>query len=304
MQNQEENKSIMEVTKKAIVRVAKMAGFCPGVSRAIKAVNDLLAKNCKVCTLGEIIHNSYVVDDFKNRGVMVVNSPSDVPKGYTVVIRSHGCARDDLKYIENSGIPFFDATCPFVKKIHNIVNLNEHNREILLAAGDANHPEMVGIRSYFNGKSYVFRDKHELESIINKDKVIGDKRILLLSQTTFSYAEWEICANFIKCIFTNVVAHDTICNATSLRQQEAKKMSKSSDLIIVVGDQKSSNTKKLCEICQENTQTVQVESAQDLPDGIGNKFRKIGIVSGASTPIQLVDGIKNRLEKSMGDAEK
>lgn len=288
----------MEVTNKAKVRIAKTAGFCPGVKRAIKAVNDLLAKNCKVCTLGEIIHNSYVVDDFKNRGVVVVNSPLDVPKGYTVVIRSHGCTRNDLKYIEDFGIPFFDATCPFVKKIQNIVNLNEHNREILLAAGDANHPEMVGIRSYFSGKSYIFRDKYELESIIRQNRFIIDKSVLLLSQTTFSVSKWENCANFIKCIFTNVVTYDTICNATSLRQQEAKKLSKSSDLIIVVGGRKSSNTKKLCEICQKNTQTVQVEFAQDLPDGIGKKFQKIGIVSGASTPIQLVEEIKNRLEKN------
>lgn len=286
----------MGTTNKIDVKIAKTAGFCPGVSRAIKAVNDLLAKNCKVCTLGEIIHNSYVVDDFKNRGVIVVNSPLDVPEGYTVVIRSHGCTQDDLRYIKNSGIPFFDATCPFVKKIHRIVNLNEHDREILLAAGDANHPEMIGIRSYFSGKSYIFRNKRELENIINQNEGIVDKRILLLSQTTFSGDEWKICANFIKCIFTNVMTHDTICNATSLRQQEAEKLSKSSDLMIVVGGRKSSNTRKLCEICQKNTQTVQIESVQDLPDEISEKFRKIGIISGASTPIQLVEEIKNRLK--------
>ena len=276
--------------------VAKTSGFCFGVSRAVSTVNKLIDDGKKVCTLGEIIHNPYVVNDLKNRGVMVVNSPSEVPEGYTLVVRSHGCTKSDMDFILNSKIPFVDATCPFVKKIHKIVETNEQNKKILLAAGDAEHPEMIGIRSYFSGKSYVFKDKSELENIIKQNKIANTESILLVSQTTFSKSTWKICTKFIKDVFTNVCLCDTICNTTNLRQQEAEILSKNSDLMVVIGGKKSSNTLKLYEICQKNAPTLLVEFENDLPIKIDKKYSKIGIVAGASTPPELVQKIKNTLE--------
>ena len=274
------------------ITVAKTSGFCFGVNRAVETVNQLLKEGKKVCTLGEIIHNPYVVNDFKKRGVKVVNSPSETPAGYTLVIRSHGCTKGDLKFIKEHDIEFVDATCPFVKKIHKIAESNKEDNQILLAAGSANHPEMVGIRSYFNGESYVFENKDDLQEIIRNGVISSKNSIIMISQTTFSKKEWIECTKLIPKGFTNITIHDTICNTTNSRQEEAEKLSKSSDLMIVVGGAKSSNTRKLYEICKKNTETILVESAENLPNINYKKYTKIGIAAGASTPMNLVEEIK------------
>lgn len=279
------------------ITVAKTAGFCFGVNRAVKTVERLLDENKKVCTLGEIIHNPQVVSDMEKRGVKVVNTLSEVPKGYMLVIRSHGCTRDEMNFIVEHGIPYVDATCPFVKRIHKIVEENIDNRKILLAAGHANHPEMIGIRSYFAGKSYVFRDKTELERIIEKERINSDFPVIVISQTTFSRENWEECINFLLNHFTNMTVCDTICNTTNLRQKEAEKISKMSDLIIVVGGRNSSNTGKLYDVCSKYTESVLIERPEELDMDFCKNYKRIGIVAGASTPIELVKKIKNRLER-------
>ncbi len=277
------------------ITIAKTSGFCFGVNRAVEAVNNLLNQGKKVCTLGEIIHNSYVVNDFEKRGVKVVHSPSETPAGYTLVIRSHGCTKEDLEFVKKNGIDFVDATCPFVKRIHRIVEANKENSQVLLAAGNADHPEMIGIRSYFNNQSYVFSNKDDLQKLID-DGIISQKNsTIMISQTTFSKKEWNDCTNLASDRFTNITIHDTICNTTNSRQEEAEKLSKSSDLMIVVGGSKSSNTRKLYEICKKNTETIIVESVENLPKLNYNKYTKIGIIAGASTPIKLVEQIKTFL---------
>ena len=278
------------------ITIAKTAGFCFGVNRAVETVNNLLSQGKKVCTLGEIIHNSYVINDFEKKGVKVINSPSETPAGYTLVIRSHGCVKKDLEFIKKNNIDFVDATCPFVKKIHKIVEVNKENNQILLAAGNADHPEMIGIRSYFNNKSYVISCKNDLQKLINDGSISHKNLIIMISQTTFSKKEWENCTNLISNGFTNITIHDTICNTTNSRQEEAEKLSKTSDLMIVVGGEKSSNTRKLYEICKKNTNAILVESVKNLPLINYKKYTKIGIVAGASTPIKLVEQIKIFLE--------
>lgn len=274
------------------ITIAKTSGFCFGVNRAVETVNNLLKEGKKVCTLGEIIHNPYVINDFEKRGVKVVSSPSQTPAGYTLVIRSHGCVKEDLEFIRKNGIDFIDATCPFVKKIHKIVENNKENSQILLAAGNADHPEMIGIRSYFNNKSYVFTDKDDLQKLIRKNDMSAQNSIIMISQTTFSKKEWEDCTNLISKGFTNIRVYDTICNTTNSRQEEAEKLSKSSDLMIVVGGRKSSNTRKLYEICRKNAETILVESVENLPNINYRSYTKIGIIAGASTPMELVEEIK------------
>ena len=274
------------------ITIAKTSGFCFGVNRAVETVNNLLEKGKKVCTLGEIIHNPYVIEDFEKRGVKVVNSPSDTPAGYTLVIRSHGCLKKDLEFIKENNIDFVDATCPFVKKIHKIVEANNGNSQILLAAGNADHPEMIGIRSYFNNKSCVFESKNDLQNIIKDNSIPKKNSIMMISQTTFSKKEWEDCTNLALKVFTNIKVCDTICNTTNSRQEEAEKLSKISDLMIVVGGKKSSNTRKLYEICKKNTQTILAESVENLPKLNYKEYTKIGIIAGASTPLHLVEEIK------------
>lgn len=275
--------------------VAKTSGFCFGVNRAVEAVNNLLNQGKKVCTLGEIIHNSYVVNDFEKRGVKVVNYPSETPAGYTLVIRSHGCTKEDLDFIKKNDIDFVDATCPFVKRIHRIVETNKENSQVLLAAGSANHPEMIGIRSYFNNQSYVFSSKDDLQKLIDNGVMSQKNSTIMISQTTFSKKEWGNCTNLVSDGFTNVTIHDTICNTTNSRQEEAEKLSKSSDLMVVVGGKKSSNTRKLYDICKKNTETILVESVVDMPKLNYSEYATIGIVAGASTPMNLVEEIKSFL---------
>lgn len=284
------------------ITVGKTSGFCFGVNRAVETVNNLLSEGKKVCTLGEIIHNPYVISEFEKRGVIVVDSPSETPVGYTLVIRSHGCLKEDLEFIKKNGIEFVDATCPFVKKIHRIVEANKDNSEILLAAGSADHPEMIGIRSYFNNQSYVFKSKNDLQKIID-DIISAKKPIMMISQTTFSKKEWGDCTKLLSEGFTNISIYDTICNTTNSRQQEAEKLSKTSDLMIVVGGKKSSNTRKLYEICKKNTETILVESLENLPDINYLKYTKIGIIAGASTPMNLVEQIKTFLEGNSGGSK-
>ncbi|MDO4199529.1 MAG: 4-hydroxy-3-methylbut-2-enyl diphosphate reductase [Clostridia bacterium] len=286
------------------ITVAKTSGFCFGVNRAVETVNNLLKEGKKVCTLGEIIHNPHVINDFEKRGVKVVNSPSETPAGYTLVIRSHGCLKEDMEFIRENGIDFVDATCPFVKKIHKIVEANKNNSQILLAAGSADHPEMIGIRSYFSNKSYVLSSKNDLQELIKNDVISNQDSITMISQTTFSKKEWKDCIKLVSEGFTNITIHDTICNTTNSRQEEAEKLSKTSDLMIVVGGQKSSNTRKLYEICKKNTETILVESVENLPDINYLKYTKIGIIAGASTPMSLVEQIKTFLEGIFDGSEK
>ena len=140
------------------IKVAKTAGFCFGVNRAVNIVNDLLKQNKKVCTLGPIIHNPQVIEDFGKRGAKIINCPSKVPENNVLVIRSHGITKSTLDYIQSKNLEYLDATCPFVKKIHNIVANHSISKKLLLIAGNETHTEMIGIRSYFNGTSYAFNN--------------------------------------------------------------------------------------------------------------------------------------------------
>lgn len=279
------------------INIAKTSGFCFGVDRAVDIVDRLLGQNELVCTLGPIIHNPQVIEGFSQRGVKIVNVPSEVPNDNVLVIRSHGITKSAMEYIKSKNIRYVDATCPFVKKIHNIVAKYSGEKTFLLAAGDESHPEMIGIRSYFKGKSYVFTSHKELKELVKKIPGLGKEPSLMVAQTTFSTSEWAKCTNFINNHFTNIRIFDTICNTTDLRQKEAEFLSKNSDLMIVIGGKHSSNTLKLYNICKENTKTILVEKSEDLPGEISKYYHEVGIIAGASTPISFVKEIYNRIKQ-------
>ena len=168
--------------------LAKTAGFCFGVDRAVNLVYDLVNEGKKVCTLGPIIHNAQLVSDLESKGVKIIDDISEAPQGYTVVVRTHGVEKNVLDELENKNIDFVNATCPFVTKIHNIVKKQDENTVVLIA-GDKNHPEVLGIKSYCKGPSFVFKDEKELEKII-QDNDIGQKNsVICVAQTTFSLNE-------------------------------------------------------------------------------------------------------------------
>lgn len=274
------------------VNVAKTAGFCFGVDRAIKIVNDLLKKGKKVCTLGAIIHNEYVVASLEKQGVIIVESIYDVPDGYTLVIRSHGVSKEIVSKLEEGNVEYVDATCPFVKKIHTIVDKESEKGKVVLIAGDREHPEVIGIQGHCKSDCYIFSNVDDLKRIVKMNELLLCKEIIMVSQTTFNVNEWIMCINLIKNTFTNIKIFDTICNTTQLRQQEAEELSKNSDIMIVVGGRNSSNTSKLYGICKKNCDTYFIESINDISAEILKGKKYVGITAGASTPNSIIEEVK------------
>ena len=172
------------------IHIAKTIGYCFGVDHAVNAVNYLLSKNRKVCTLGPIIHNPKIIKEFEDKGIKIIDHPSQVPNGYILVIRAHGTTKENLEYMEQNNIDFVDATCPFVKKIHRIVEKNSDKKDFLLISGNSNHPEVIGIKSFFNKNVFIFDDVKSLNEILDNNPELSNKSGFVVSQTTFSKEKW------------------------------------------------------------------------------------------------------------------
>ncbi|MBQ9414811.1 MAG: bifunctional 4-hydroxy-3-methylbut-2-enyl diphosphate reductase/30S ribosomal protein S1 [Clostridia bacterium] len=273
------------------ITLAKTAGFCFGVNKAVTAVSDLLDCGETVCTLGPIIHNPQVVERLAARGVTIVESPAQVPDGAMMVIRSHGVPQSVYEEAAIYGVKVCDATCPFVAKIHRLVKEYTEKGATAFIAGDPTHPEVIGIRGHAVGPSYVFSTEEELESLIEDFKIRGDSpenAILMVAQTTFHLKIWKNCVKFAKKHYTNLFLFDTICNATADRQQEAAQLSKESDLMVIVGGRQSSNTAKLRDVCAAHCRTVLVETAAELTSDCFVGATRIGVTAGASTPDDMI----------------
>lgn len=270
------------------VEVAKTAGFCFGVNRAVKILEELTERGEKVCTLGPIIHNPQVIDDFKKKGVRIIDSPDEADKDSTVVIRAHGITVQTRQRLDELGIRYVDTTCPYVMKIHKIVGENTSENNVLLIAGDDKHPEVCGFRSVAKGESFVVKTLEETEKLFENNPELFQKEITLVFQTTFSVEEGKKILNFLKNLCTKAIYFDTICKATQNRQQEALEMSKRCDAMIVVGGHFSSNTVKLRSVCEKNCPTFLIESAKELYDIDFSAFSLVGVTAGASTPARII----------------
>ncbi len=279
------------------IDVAKTAGFCFGVRRAVDAVEALLAEGKPVCTLGPIIHNPQVVQRFAERGVRIVDSPADVPPGVTLVIRSHGVGEAVYEEARSLGVPLYDATCPFVSKIHRIVAEQSALGRVVLIAGDPDHPEVQGIRGHCRGESYVFSTPEELQALAEKIENITKKSFAILSQTTFNAQIWEKCVEIAKKHYTNLFLFDTICNATANRQQEAAELSRSHDFMVIVGGKQSSNTAKLRDVCASHCKTVLVETAGELRREWFDGVVSVGLTAGASTPADIIKEVHSTMSE-------
>ncbi len=270
------------------INLCPSAGFCFGVNRAVDFVYEMLDKGEKVCTLGPIIHNPQVIDDLKKRGVEIINDPLEAPKNTTVVIRTHGVTKDTLEALEKNEIPYKNLTCPFVMKIHKIVEENSLPGTVTLIAGDPNHPEVQGFRSRCKGESFVYGNAEELKNILENHPDIRAKTSVCVAQTTFSIKEWEKCLKILNLYLLNQNIFATICKATDLRQNEAVETAKKSDAMIVVGGRSSSNTNKLKAVCEEYCPTYLIENAEELKDIPLSDFNNIGVTAGASTPAGII----------------
>lgn len=278
------------------ITVAKSAGFCFGVNRAVQMVYELIHAGEKVYTLGPIIHNPQMVAELEQKGVQIVNSPAEVPQGGTLVIRSHGVPKATLDQICALRLNYADATCPFVAKIHNIVSNAANNNQVVFIAGNTVHPEVEGIRGHC-GECFVFKNAEELTEIVSNFPELHNKPVCVVSQTTFSVDEWENCLKIIKRVYTNASIFDTICNATAQRQREAIELSKQSDIMVIIGGKQSSNTAKLRDVCEKNCKTYLVETADELPLAVLKKANKLGITAGASTPASIIKEVLDTMSE-------
>lgn len=288
------------MSKKIIL--AETAGFCFGVDRAVNLVYSLVNDGKKVCTLGPIIHNAQLVGDLEQRGVKIIDSIDECPDGYMVVVRTHGVEKSVIDDIENKNIDYVDATCPFVKKIHRIVKKFDSSVPVLVA-GDVNHPEVIGIRSYCNGKSFVFKNDEELQKILQNDHIDKNKKIICVSQTTFSLEEWKKCEKIIKKVCTNCEIFDTICNATADRQNEAYEISEKSDAMIVIGGRHSSNTCKLRDVSSAHCRSFLIETADELKSIDLSPYNVIGVTAGASTPSVIIKEVLKSMSEEIKEKE-
>ena len=280
------------------ITLAKTAGFCFGVNRAVNMLYDLVRDGVSVCTLGPIIHNPQVVADLNSKGVNIIENIEEASASKKIVIRTHGVEQEVLKYCSDNALDYIDATCPFVKKIHKIVQ-KESSKEIpVLIAGDKKHPEVIGIKSYCVGECFVFNSVEELEEIFDKNSFSVEKPFVMVSQTTFSTDEWKKCVKKAKILYTNAIIFDTICNATEERQAEALLLSQQNDVMIIIGGRTSSNTAKLKAVCEPNCPTYLIETAEELLDIALCDVQSIGVTAGASTPDSIIkEVIKTMSEK-------
>ena len=282
--------------------LAKTAGFCFGVDRAVNLVYELVNKGEKVCTLGPIIHNAQLVDDLKSKGVKIIDDVSQSPEGYTVVVRTHGVEKEVVDELENRKIVYVNATCPFVTKIHNIVKKQDENTVVLIA-GDCNHPEVLGIRSFCNGESFVFKNEKELSNILENHPELSEKSVICVSQTTFSLKEQKKCKKILEKVCTNCKIFDTICNATADRQSEADEISKKSDAMLIIGGRHSSNTCKLRDTCSANCPSFLIETADELRELDLDAYDVIGVTAGASTPALIIKEVLKSMSEEIKEKE-
>ena len=279
------------------VTVAKSAGFCFGVNRAVETVEACVSAGEKTVTLGPIIHNRHVVSHFEEMGVRVIDTPEQAKPGQTVVIRSHGVSREIYERLQKQGVRIVDATCPFVARIHKIVRDAEAEGRLNIIIGTPTHPEVEGIAGWC-GRYKVFETLEDFQKWVQEEKIPADTPLCMVSQTTSTENLWKKCGIFAKKQFTNLKIFDTICRATECRQNEAQELSRKCQAMVVVGDPKSSNTGRLAMICRENCGiVVQVDSAAELDPEVFRGANDVGITAGASTPAWIIKEVNKTMSE-------
>ena len=279
--------------------LAKTAGFCFGVDRAVEMVNESVRRGNKTATLGPIIHNRHVVERFLKQGVRELDSPEQAEPGETVIIRAHGVPEQVQQALCARGVPVLDATCPFVKKIHTIVkNETQKGRKIIIFGSPA-HPEVEAIASFCR-EPLIVQSPEELENWLREAPERRNLPISMVSQTTSSQKMWKSCAEIAKKVCTNCEIFDTICRATEMRQEEAAILSQKCDAMVVVGDARSSNTGRLAMICEQYCKKVSlVDQADDLEMSLFSGANTVGITAGASTPSWIIKEVNNKMSEEM-----
>ena len=278
------------------VRLAKTAGFCFGVKRAVATVYEQVEKNVgkSIYTFGPIIHNDEVVKDLKSKGVEVLHTIEDLKQleDGIVIIRSHGVSKEIYDILEERGVTCVDATCPFVKKIHNIVRDESKAGKDIIIIGDSKHPEVQGIQGWAGENVTIIKTEEEAKAYFSEE----GKSLCIVAQTTFNYNKFQYLVEIIQKKNYNISVLNTICSATKERQKVAESIAKEVEAMIVIGDKHSSNSQKLFEICGnacENTYFIQ--TFEDLDMNQLKSVNTVGITAGASTPKNIIEEVQNNV---------
>lgn len=273
--------------------VAKSSGFCFGVKRAINMAEQCGATtDGEICTIGPLIHNPQVVKNLEDAGIRAKSEISEIRSG-TVIIRSHGIRRDEYGGLKEKGLNIVDATCPFVKKAQDLVSMLAEEGYSVIVAGEREHPEVKGLISYGRGDITVAESPEELKGMARK------KKIGIIAQTTLPVEKLQAIVDFCLTRASEIKVFNTICNATSVRQEESAELARKVDLMIVVGGRNSANTRRLADICRElQPRTHLVEVAAEIDPAWLNGARSVGVTSGASTPEWIIREVVERIAES------
>ncbi len=287
------------------VTLAKSAGFCFGVKRAVDTVYEQLeksiSKNQPIYTFGPIIHNEEVVHDLEEKGVTVLESVEELeeraPQGGTVIIRAHGVEKGISGKIKELGYTLVDATCPFVLKIHRLVEKYSTDGAQIVIIGNEKHPEVKGIKSWsLDPHTAVISTPEEAE----KYQAESGKKVCIVAQTTFNYNKFQELVEIINKKGYDIIVLNTICNATEERQTEAAKIARNVDAMIVIGGRNSSNTQKLFEICKnECNNTYYIQTVKDLDVTCFESIDNVGITAGASTPNKIIEEVQKNVRNEL-----
>lgn len=283
-----------------IIKMAKHAGFCFGVNKAVKTAFDLRFDG-RVFTMGELIHNKQVIDELQKKGIKSLDSLDSLEtllSGDCVIIRAHGIGKLTYDALTEKNVKILDATCPNVKRIHEIVKAQANEDNQIIIIGDSKHPEIIGINGWCEGKALIINHESDVEKL-----PYSEKKAVVVSQTTYKREKYEELCDLLKKKFAFVLKFDTICNATVQRQAEAAELSRDVDIMIVIGGRNSSNTQKLYEICKENcSETYLIENYDELPL-FDKNARTVGITAGASTPETVIKEVIFHMEDMMNGHE-
>lgn len=273
------------------IKLAKSAGFCFGVERAVNTVHEQIQNgNSKIYTYGPIIHNDEVIKDLQEKGVKVIKSEEELValKEGTVIIRSHGVPQYIYDIIKKNGLELIDATCPYVRKIHKVAERESENQRKILIVGNENHPEVEGIIGWSKSNAIVISSIEEAKKL----DLPLDEKLCIVAQTTFHYNKFQDIVEIISKKGYDIIVLNTICNATQERQLEAKEIAKQVDAMIVIGDKNSSNTQKLYEICKNECEnTYYIQTLVDLDLQALASMGSVGITAGASTPNNIIEEV-------------
>ena len=294
------------------IKLAKSAGFCFGVKRAVDMVYEQAQKREErldageeqvpdIYTFGPVIHNEEVVKDLKKRGVKVLRTEEELKtlEDGIVIIRSHGVGEHIYETIREKGLEYIDMTCPFVKKIHNIVKRESEAGKYIIIIGDPNHPEVIGIRGWAGKRACVIENEKDAREFCLGNTELDDEsdnKICIVSQTTFNYNKFKDLVEIIRKKGYDIIVLNTICNATKERQEEAARIAERVDAMIVIGDRRSSNTQKLFEICRNACMnTYYIQTLDDLDMNQLRSVETVGITAGASTPNKIIEEVQSHV---------